>query len=185
MSVETRDGSLLGWISGYRSGNARAGENLARRILEATHQKIRRYGIAQQDAEDLAQACAIEVLRHIEEFDIARGNLDSWVSGFALNSVRMHRRTAFRAPSDLTLDLVPQLKLESAYETTEHESLAEALRSLDLVDRELLHMKFGLEMSSSEIASASYLNPVQARKRISRAVERLRRHPSIQAVLRK
>lgn len=182
MNVETHDGSLQGWINGYRAGNSRAAESLARRVIEATQRKIRRYGLSQQDSEDLAQACTIEVLRHIEDFDTARGNLDSWVAGFAFNSVRVHRRTAFRRPGDLPLDLLPNLTFDSQ-ETTEHDALAEALKSLDMIDRELLHMKFGLEMSSQEIADSCDLNAAQARKRISRAVERLRRHPAVHAAL--
>lgn len=183
MNVETHDGSLQGWIRGYRAGNSRAAESLARRILVTTHRKMRRYGLSQQDAEDLAQTCAIEVLRHIGDFDTARGNLDSWVAGFAFNSVRMHRRTSSRSP-ELPLELMPNLTLASMPKNAEHHSLAEALRSLDLIDRELLHMKFGLEMSSQEIADSSDLNAAQARKRISRAVERLRRHPAVQAALK-
>jgi DNA-directed RNA polymerase specialized sigma24 family protein len=45
-------------------------------------------------------------------------------------------------------------------------------------------MKFEMQMTSEEIAVKCGLNSAQTRKRISRAVERLRRHPAVQSLLR-
>jgi RNA polymerase sigma factor (sigma-70 family) len=58
-----------------------------------------------------------------------------------------------------------------------------ALNKLAKKDRNLLSMKFGMGLSSDEIAEQVKMSPTQVRKRISRAIERLRRQPAIQDIL--
>lgn len=52
-----------------------------------------------------------------------------------------------------------------------------------MIDRELVTMRFSLEMSFDDIAKAANITPVNARKRVSRAVERLRRDPVVREAL--
>jgi RNA polymerase sigma factor (sigma-70 family) len=76
-------------------------------------------------------------------------------------------------------------ELEFATEESEatRDLLRTAMASLDGLDRELLQMRYALCMTSEEIAASNNLNAPQVRKRISRAVERLRRHPAIHQLL--
>jgi len=46
-----------------------------------------------------------------------------------------------------------------------------------------LHMRFTLQLSSEEIAQASDMNAAQVRKRLSRSVDKLRKHPAIREFL--
>lgn len=185
MSIDSPEINPQGWIIGYVNGDKLAGERLAEHIRVTLHRKMRRYGVAPQESEDLAQNCVLEILRRIGEYEPAKGSLEAWVGGFALNAVRMHRRSLVgKRAKDMPIDDLPQnYGLESPALANRRDLLAAALESLDLLDRELLHMRFAMRLSSQEIASASDMNAAQVRKRISRAVERLRQHPVIRELL--
>lgn len=184
MSLESAEINPHGWIKGYVSGDEVATEKLANHVVATLQRKIRRLGVSPQDVEDLSQACAMEVLRRMKEYDPSRGQLESWIGGFALNAVRMHRRAmAGRKLKDLPIEEMPNLGYEVAAATTRKDLLLRALETIDIVDRELLHLRFALNLSSAEIAVVSNMNAAQARKRISRAVEKLRQHGAVQQLL--
>ena len=184
MSLELSDFNPQGWVRNYVAGDEKAGEKLADHVLATLQRKLRRFGVPPQEAEDLAQTCAVEILRRIKEYDPDRGQLEAWVGGFALNAVRMHRRSLIgKRTKDLAIDEIPNLGYEVGIAATRRDLLAAAVESLDIMDRELLHMKFSMRLSSQDIASCSDMNAAQVRKRISRAVERLRQHPSVRELL--
>lgn len=158
-------------------GDARAGELLASHVLSTVRKRIRDYGVPANDVDDLAQSCALEVLRHASEFDPARGRLDSWVGGFAFNTVRQYRRQArLGANTRIRDDFVAKAKVSAP--------LTLALSSLDNEEKLLVRMRFVLRMSSPEIATELSRTPDAVRKQISRVLEKLRKHPSIHQLLR-
>lgn len=168
----------------YAKGDRIAGDNLATHLNRILNRKLRRYGIAAQEIDDLAQSCVLEVLRRIHEFDSGRGGLDAWVGGFASNAAKQFWRIEFdRKRSLIPIEEISDMCNETQIESAERGAIESALGSLNAFDAELISMRFALQMSSEEIASASNLNAAQARKRISRAVERLRRHPAMRELL--
>jgi RNA polymerase sigma factor (sigma-70 family) len=127
----------------------------------------------------LAQGTALEVLRRIPEYDADRSTLESWIAGFAANAARSHWRSELgRRERLVSLGDVDSFDVVKD-EDRRLDLLCSALKSLDPLDRELLQLRFVLGLSSQEIADRSDMNAPQVRKRVSRAVERLRQHPAV------
>ena len=177
MDKHSRDADIRAWLRGYMEGDARAGELLAGHVLATVRRRIQGYGVPASDVDDLAQACALEVLRHASEFDPSRGRLDAWVGGFAFNTVRQYRRQARFGPNSR------QQIEEFACKARVSAPLTLALSSLSADDKKLIKLKFVDRMSSIEISKATDRSPEAVRKQISRVLERLRKHPSIHQLL--
>ena len=177
MDKDSRDADLRAWLRGYMEGDARAGELLAGHVLATARKRIKGYGVPASDVDDLAQTCALEVLRHANEFDPNRGRLDAWVGGFAFNTVRQYRRQArFGANSRQQVEDFASKARVSA-------PLTLALSSLSSDDKQLIKLKFVDRMSSVEISKVTDRSPEAVRKQISRVLERLRKHPSVHQLL--
>ncbi|HVT14129.1 MAG TPA: sigma-70 family RNA polymerase sigma factor [Fimbriimonadaceae bacterium] len=153
----------------------------ARRVLTT---RFRQAGLKPAEAEDLTQECLVELITHIDRFDAARGSVDSWISGFARNAVKSWwRREVPRRASELHYMQVPEAGLAKSESMMEISAIKYGLGELCLIDQELLYMRFGLGMSFEDIATNANMTCVNARKRVSRAVERLRRDPAIREAL--
>lgn len=183
MGVLEKQESVQLLVKKVASGDEVAKNLLAFEIRDAITLKLSRLGLPQIDVEDLAQDCTIEILRRIETFDLSRGSLDAWMSGFAKNAFRMWARSSAVRKAQYQADLSDEPAYEIAEMAEPRAALASALESVAMVDRELLFMRFSLGLSSEEIARNTTMNPAQVRKRISRAVEKLRNHPSIQRLV--
>lgn len=153
----------------------------ARRVLTT---RFRQAGLRPGEAEDLTQECLVELITHIDRFDSEKGTVDSWISGFARNAVKSWwRREVTRRNSELSYKQVPESGLAMTESMMEISALKYGLSELCVVDRELLYMRFGLGMSFEDIAKNADISCVNARKRVSRAVEKLRRDPAIREAL--
>lgn len=171
-------------IFDYVQGKSSAGDRLAEIVGRIARKRFRRLASNDNECEELTQECVLAVFQRMSEYSPTLGNFDAWVYGFAHNTWRSHLRALARQKkSTIPIDDVRAMQYEIGGALNQRENLAVALESLEIVDRELLHMRYSLGMSSEEIAAASDMNPPQVRKRISRAVERLRRHPATQALL--
>lgn len=177
MDKDSRDADLRTWLRGYMEGDARAGELLAGHVLATARKRIKGYGVPASDVDDLAQTCALEVLRHANEFDPNRGRLDAWVGGFAFNTVRQYRRQA-----RYSVDSRHQIE-EFACKARVSAPLTLALTSLSADDKNLIKLRFVDRLSSQEISKATDRSPEAVRKQISRVLEKLRKHPSIHQLL--
>jgi RNA polymerase sigma factor (sigma-70 family) len=177
MDKDSRDADLRAWLRGYVEGDARAGELLAGHILATARKRIRGYGVPAGDVDDLAQTCALEVLRHASEFDPNRGRLDAWVGGFAFNTVRQYRRQA-------RFGQINRQQLEEfACKARVSAPLTLALTCLTADEKVIIRMKFVDRMTAPDIAEATDRSPEAVRKQISRTLEKLRKHPSIRQLL--
>lgn len=153
----------------------------ARRILTS---RFRQAGLKPGEAEDLTQECLVELITHIDRFDAEKGSVDSWISGFARNAVKSWwRREIPRRSSELPYAQVPESGLAMKESLMEISAIKYGLGEFPLVDQELLYMRFGLGMSFEDISVNANMTCVNARKRVSRAVERLRRDPAIREAL--
>jgi len=171
---------LLDWA---RRGDHTAEDRLATDVLEYAKRRVRFLGVSADDVPDVAQACTIEVLRHLGDFDAERGRFDGWVSGFALNSVRAYNRGARKLRAEVALEDVAEPTADSSSRDSKRVGLEAALARLTSRDKNLLHLKFGLGLSSEEISERVQMSPTQVRKRVSRTIERLRRQPAIREIL--
>lgn len=163
-------------------GDFALGENLAVRLRQVLVLRLRGLGVPPQETEDLAQQCLIEIVETIQRFDSGKGSLEAWAAGIARNVARNWRRTQVRRMTEPLEEAIARpLMSDAGAESVA--AVSEALSGLNLIDRELLHMRFALGMSFSEIEAQTDLTQANARKRVSRAVETLRRHPAIQALL--
>lgn len=171
-------------VGRYLDGERAAGDQLADYVGRVVKRRLRRLSATEAEVEEIAQECVLSVFQRLSEYDAELGSFEGWVSGFAQNCWRAHIRSMVRSRrSQVPIDDVTEAQYEIGDHVNQRENLASAMETLELVDRELLHMRFSLGMSSDEIADASDMNAPQVRKRISRAVERLRRHPATQALL--
>ncbi|MEO7454046.1 MAG: sigma-70 family RNA polymerase sigma factor [Fimbriimonadales bacterium] len=177
MDRDGRDADLRAWLRGYMEGDSRAGELLAGHVLAAARKRIQGYGVPSNEVDDLAQTCALEVLRHASEFDPSRGRLDAWVGGFAFNAVRQHRRQARFSSSNR------QQTEEFAAKARISAPLTLALSHLTQEEKKVIKLRFVDRMSSQEIAGALEKSPEAIRKQISRVLEKLRKHPSVHQLL--
>lgn len=184
LSVDSAGPTVEKLILEYGQGKSNAGDRLAEIVSRIARKRFRRLASSEHECEELTQECVLTVFQRITEYSPELGNFDAWVYGFAHNTWRSHLRALARQRrSTVPIDDVRAVQYEIGGALNQRENLAVALESLEIVDRELLHMRYSLGMSSEEIAAASDMNPPQVRKRISRAVERLRRHPATQALL--
>lgn len=175
----------LGLIREYLEGDAQAGESLAEQVRAILYRRFRRLAASSAVIDELVQDCMLQVFARLSEYTATKGLFESWVGGFAVNCLRAHRRREARSrTANLPVEELHELSYDMSKLEDERELLSTALDTLELIDRELLHMRFSLGMSSDEIAASSDLNAPQVRKRISRAVERLRRHPAVGQIIR-
>jgi len=144
---------------------------------------VRAFGVHPNDAADVAQACTLEVLRHLEDYDPSRGRFDGWITGFALNSARAYNRGTRRQRSEVALEDVAEPSTEDMAISAQRTGLAVALEKLSNEEQLLLGYKFGLGMTSDEVGVRMAMTGTQVRKRVSRALERLRQQPAIRELL--
>lgn len=153
----------------------------ARRVLTT---RFRQAGLKPGEAEDLTQECLVELITHIDRFDPVKGSIDSWISGFARNAVKSWwRREVLKRNSEISYKQVPEAGLAMNEAMLEISAIKYGLGELSVIDQELLYMRFGLGMNFEDIAKNADMTCVNARKRVSRAVERLRRDPAIREAL--
>jgi RNA polymerase sigma-70 factor (ECF subfamily) len=168
------------WAQQFASGNRDIGEQLAVHIRAVLRRRFLSLGMSPEDTEDLVQECAALVFGTIREYDASKGSLDSWLSGYARNVAKTWFRAAYaRRQGEAPIDLVPEIPEASGLDVLSGAALGAALGELNPIDQELLQMRFGFGLSFDEIAEMANISAVNARKRVSRAVEALRRNPQL------
>ena len=172
------------WAEQFANGDRSVGDQLAGHVRNILRRRFLALGMSVQDTEDLVQDCVTLVFDAIKEFDATKGSLDAWLSGYARNVARSYWRGAYsRNQSEHPLDLAPDPLDPMSSDLAGSGALEVALNDLSSVDQELLIMRFNFGYSFDEIAEMADLTPVNARKRVSRAVEVLRKNPLLRAEL--
>ncbi|MBS1704921.1 MAG: sigma-70 family RNA polymerase sigma factor [Armatimonadetes bacterium] len=176
--------SVANWARQTSEGDHRNAENLANYLRSLLVKRFGQLGLNAEESQELAQECLIDVLQNLAKFDSERSAIATWVSGFARTSIRSWRRREYgRRTSEITYDVAPEVAVpDSTIERMEN-SFGSSLLKLNVIDRELLHMRFNLGLSFDEIAERANMTSVNARKRLSRAVDRLRRDPELREVM--
>lgn len=169
------------WVKQYCDGDVAAGTSLGAYIRDVLARRFRGMGMPPQDIPDLVQDCTVAVLQEISRFDPEKGSFEGWITGFARNTARAWWRAMYSAKATLVdYDSVPLVEdRRNEPELSASGDLEEALSVLNPIDQELLQMRFGSGMSFDEIADSANITSANARKRVSRAVETLRRQPAL------
>lgn len=180
--IETVDPTALALRA--RTGDSDKTQLLAETLRSSFIRRFAALGLNLDDAGELAQECVCDVMLNIEKFEEGRASFQTWASGFARTHLRAWRRREIgRRQMERPLDEASDASVEDENLNDVDCALKTCLGSLPLVDRELLVMRFTLGLSFDEIATKTDLTPANARKRLSRAVERLRRDPELRVAL--
>jgi RNA polymerase sigma factor (sigma-70 family) len=157
-------------------------EALLESVRPRLKQVLRSYDIPFQDAEDLLQETILELLR---KWDTVR-HQDAWLVG-ALRfkcsnywrSRRAERIQAFDVPA--LIELAPAQAPEQERREALHD-LRRLVRDLDDRHRAVLYLRFGLGLSTAEVALRLGYCASSIRKLSGRSLARLRRWASVAAV---
>ncbi len=180
--VHTLDGSQVVdsasiWAQQVAEGNRTQVDQLAAHIRILLRKRFLSLGLTPDETDDLVQECSALVFSAIDKFDSSKGSLDAWVSGYARNLLRSWWRGEYaRRNGEMPLDSNRDIAVEEDNGLTAA-ALEAAMTELNPIDQELLQMRFGFGYSFEEIADMANIPAVNARKRVSRAVEALRKNP--------
>ena len=160
-----------------RRGDLSAYEELVRRYQRIAHRTA--YLIAgQAEADDAAQQAFVKAYHALDRFDPSRP-FRPWLLRIVANEARNLRRSAGRrAGLELTLSAEPQPLAPSP----EHEQVARerrqallrAMKRLSESDREVLGLRYFLDLSEAEMVEAMGVPAGTVKSRLSRAMDRLR-----------
>lgn len=148
---------------------------------------VRRYCRSHDDdVADLTQECLLRVYSKLDSLrDLDK--MDSWLRTVVRNAVFTWHRSRQREQEICSLGLEADMETE-AYSIPEDDLLLyfvlqEAMQTLSESDRQMFEWRYGAGLSYREIAQRMGLNEEAARKRVTRALSRLKAHPIIQSIL--
>jgi len=175
---------VANWARQTSEGDFRNAEQLANYLRSILVRRFIQLGLNADESQELAQECLIDILQNLAKFDSERSAMSTWVSGFARTSVRSWRRREYgKRRSEHTYDSAPEVAAQDPNLLEVETSVGNSLKKLNVVDQELLYMRFNLGLSFDEIALRTDMTSVNARKRLSRAVDRLRKDPELRATV--
>ncbi len=131
------------------------------------------------EAEDTAQETFIRAFKALERFDASRP-LRPWLLSIAANLARNHFRSLGRYISALTRIVRESpgqfMSVEAlSIEQIEARMLWQALQRMDFIDRQVIYLRFFLELSVEETAEAMETAEGTVKSRLHRALGRLRK----------
>ncbi len=136
---------------------------------------------SQTVADDVVSESMLAALEHLERWDPERGSFAAWLFVIAqrklIDQQRAYqrvRRLVARVQQFGSSESEPDA-LESLLEREQASEVEEALRRLPRKDREIIALRFAAGLSGEEIAGVLEISHVAARKRLSRAQQRLAR----------
>lgn len=165
-------------IARARRGDEAAWEGLVREHQQLVFRLAYLLLGDRDEAEDVAQETFVRAFRAVDRFDASRP-LRPWLLSIATNLTRNRRRDAARyltalkrlvqaRPEQTTNDGPDLLEREDA------EALWRSVRRLRRSDQEVVYMRYFLEMSEAETASALGVPAGTVKSRLHRALARLR-----------
>jgi RNA polymerase sigma factor (sigma-70 family) len=124
-----------------------------------------------QDAEDVTSETFARALRYRDSYDRSKGEPIAWLLGIARRCV-----DAALAPLPETLVEAPEGVDEEEFEqrTVARLTLADALAKLSTRDRELIALRYGADLTATQIGERLGLNTNAAEVALHRALNRLR-----------
>jgi RNA polymerase sigma-70 factor (ECF subfamily) len=137
------------------------------------------YSVDRHVAEDLTANAFERVVRHWGRYDAARASERTWILSIARNTLIDHyRRQSHRNAT--SLDAHPLL-MDSLVEQDDplarsmaDDAFVDRLSGLKPREREVLALRFGADLSGTEIAAVMDLTEANVHQIISRSLKRLR-----------
>lgn len=163
-----------------RCGDRRAFQRAYGLLYPRVFRFVRRRVRDESTAEEIVSAVFQRVVTHIERFDAERASATAWVFSIARHALIDHYRSA---RAELSLDVLDDphelqhLTANSEIHASDRElwqATERALGELTAPERTILALRFGDELSFEEIAEHLTTSVPAARKRCSRALEKLR-----------
>jgi RNA polymerase sigma factor (sigma-70 family) len=125
------------------------------------------------DAEDVTSATIERALRYRSSFDPRKGKPQSWLIGIARSCVDDHLRGRI-LPAEEMLEKAGPDELET--DAVMRLSVGAAMGALDELDRELIALRYGADLSTRQIGELLGMKANAVDVALHRARERLRRH---------
>lgn len=156
-------------------------------LREHVERLVRRYCRSHEDdIADLTQECLLRVyvnLNALRETD----RINPWLRVIVRNAVYTWYRERKREQEVLSLGLEAEHDSET-YSFPEEEMLLafvvqEAMQTLSECDRQMFELRYGAGLSYREIAQQMGIHEEAVRKRITRALSRLKAHPLVRSIL--
>jgi RNA polymerase sigma factor (sigma-70 family) len=158
-------------------GNAAAWEPLVLEHQEAVFRFAYLLLGDSDDAEDIAQETFLRAWKHLRRFDLARP-LRPWLLSIAANLARNRRRSAGRYLAALTRafreETKPPTLEEKSVQHMEANHLWKAVQNLGETDRQIVYLRYFLELSVAETADVLQVAEGTVKSRLSRALDKLR-----------
>jgi RNA polymerase sigma-70 factor (ECF subfamily) len=178
--VEGRPGLEADLVERARRGDVAAFESLVRVHQEVAVRTAWVVSGGADDAEDAAQEGFVKAFGALPRFR-AGAPFRPWLLTIVANEARNRRRSAGRRDA-LALRLSEDRRPDGAAPSPESAVLAEERRAtlldglarLSDVDREIVTLRYLLELTEAETAAALDVPPGTVKSRLSRALERLR-----------
>jgi RNA polymerase sigma-70 factor (ECF subfamily) len=137
---------------------------------------LRRTGNA-EDASDLTQQVFIRMFRSIGRYGSGRGPFAAWVFTIARNA---HRSFATRRQPQIAWDVSPEevgvtSDFAKAYPTSDGlDRLTSLLTQLTPKEQELIHLRFEIDLSISQIAAIVGMSDEATKKAVQRTLKKLK-----------
>lgn len=164
-----------------RSDRSHSGTLSFEQVYELYYDKVFNFVymrmLHKEDAEDVTEDTFIKAMNSYDGYDPGKASYITWLCTIARNSMIDHVRKAHSdkiVPFDETFDKgAVDKEFESLTEDTQ-KRVAQILAHLRPDERELLSMRYGLEMDYSQIAKIVGIEPKTAAKRVERLLKKCR-----------
>lgn len=161
-----------------RTGDRDAAQRLYRQHVDRVFRTVRALLRSDAEAEDVTQDAMLAVLTSLDRYAPREdARFAAWVASVAVNTAR--RRFRRRRPELTATGELPDVPDESAPPerevdaAREREALLRALADLAPAEREMVGLRYGAELTASEIAKFVKLEPANVRKILERTRDRL------------
>ena len=159
-------------------GDVKAWESLVQAHQEAVFRLAYLLLGDADEAQDIAQEAFLRAYRSLARFDTTRP-LRPWILRIAANLARNQRRSAGRYLAALHRWIAAEPSQKTSIEdrsvqNLEAQALWQAVQRLDEGGRQIVYLRYFLELSVEETADAIGIAPGTVKSRLHRALERLR-----------
>jgi RNA polymerase sigma-70 factor (ECF subfamily) len=165
-------------IERAQRGDAAAYEELVRAYQAIAFRTARAIGASAPDAEDAAQEAFVKAWRALPRFH-SGSPFRPWLLTIVANEARSRRRSLARrdaaaARAAVAPPAVARSAEDSALDAARANALLAAIARLPDAQREVVALRYLLDLSEAETAKVLRCRPGTVKSRLSRALERLR-----------
>jgi RNA polymerase sigma-70 factor, ECF subfamily len=166
------------YLSRAREGDARAWDQIVREHGDALFRFAYLMLGDADDAEDVVQEAFVRAYRSLARFEMGRA-LRPWLLTIVSNLANNRRRSVRRYIAAVQRFVLAGVETtgrleERTSEEWEAHTLWQAVRTLKPPEQEVIYMRFFLDLSEAEMASALQIPPGTVKSRLHRALGKLR-----------